>query len=104
MEAYKWYGFAIRKQRNQLEQFHPATRQATLEGICLPIMLTIFEIMCGTNLEGYSQHIMGAAKMLETRGPDRCKEKESQLIFRTVRTQMVYISHAFPSRTTSDLE
>ncbi|KAE9364830.1 hypothetical protein N431DRAFT_389168 [Stipitochalara longipes BDJ] len=92
VEAYKWYGFAIRKQRNQLEHFHPEARQPTLEGICLPIMLTIFEIMCGTNLTGYSQHIMGAAKMLETWGPEACQEKESQLIFRTVRTQMFSVS------------
>jgi hypothetical protein len=46
VEAYKWYGFAIKKQRSQLEQFHPEMRQPSLEQICLPIMLTIFEIIC----------------------------------------------------------
>lgn len=95
LEAYKWYGFAIRKQRNQLEHFHPEMRRPTLEGICLPILLTIFEIMCGTDLTGYSQHVMGAAKMLETWGPEACRQKESQLIFQTVRTQMVLITHPF---------
>jgi hypothetical protein len=93
VEAYKWYGFAIKKQRNQLERFLPETKQPSLESICLPIMLTIFEIMCGTNLTGYSQHVIGAAKVLETLGPETCRAKELQLIFRTVRTQMVRIIH-----------
>lgn len=99
VEAYKWYGFAIRKQRSQLEQFQPETKQPRLEQICLPIMLTIFEIICGTNLTPYSQHVMGAARMLEVLGPAAWKEKQWCLIFRTVRTQMVGTIRAFLDRT-----
>jgi hypothetical protein len=89
VEAYKWYGFAIRKQRTQLEHFHSEMMSPSLEQICLPIMLTIFEIICGTNLTPYSQHVMGAARMLEVLGPAACRAKQMSLIFKTVRTQMV---------------
>jgi hypothetical protein len=89
MEAYKWYGFGLRKQRSQLEHFHPETRKPSLEEICMPIMLAMFEIVCGTGLAPYFQHVMGAARMLEIRGPAACGRKELQSIFRTVRTQMV---------------
>jgi hypothetical protein len=98
VEAYKWYGFAIKKQRNHLEHFHPETRQPSLEQICLPIMLTVFEIICGTNLTPYSQHVMGAARMLEVLGPAACRGKQVQLIFKTVRTQMVSRSNTFLDR------
>jgi hypothetical protein len=89
MEAYKWYGFGLRKQRSQLQHFHPENRKPSMEEICLPIMLNLFEIICGTNLKPYFQHVMGAARMIEIRGPTACGSKELRMIFGTVRSQMV---------------
>jgi hypothetical protein len=104
MEAYKWYGFGLRKQRSQLEHFHPETRKPSLEEICMPIMLAMFEIVCGTGLTPYFQHVMGAARMLEIRGPAACGGKELQSIFRTVRAQMVCILPLSPENTDPDLD
>jgi hypothetical protein len=89
IEAYKWYGFGLRKQRSLLECFCPEKRQPILMEICMPIMLTTFESVCGTNLAAYFQHAVGAARMLEMMGPEACGSNELHSMFSTVRVQMV---------------
>lgn len=89
MEAYKWYGFGLRKQRSQLAHFNLESRKPTLEEICMPIMLNFFELVCGTNLTAYFHHLLGAARLIELQGPAACAGKELHGIFKTVRSQMV---------------
>lgn len=89
MEAYKWYGFGLSKQRNQLEVLRTGKeKMPSLEDICMPIMLTFFEVICGSNAAGYLHHVMGSARMLELRGPEACAGMELHMMFQTVRAQL----------------
>lgn len=92
MESYKWYGAGIAKQRKLLEELQCEKRAPTVEEICTPILLSFFEITCNTSPTGYFQHLMGAARLLEMRGPEDCSSGILHQLFLTIRIQLVRTS------------
>jgi hypothetical protein len=88
-ESYKWYGLGIAKQRKLLEELQHGQRAPTVEEICTPILLSFFEITCNTSPAGYFHHLMGAARLLEMRGPEECSSGILHQIFLTLRIQLV---------------
>jgi hypothetical protein len=89
MEGYKWYGSSLERQRRQLQLSSYRGTPPTAEEICMPIMLSFFEVICRTSPKTYFQHIVGAAKLLDIRGPEACKSGIFHQLFQTVRVQMV---------------
>jgi hypothetical protein len=89
IEGYKWYGLSLERQRRQLQLSSHRNTPPTVEEICMPIMLSFFEVICSTSPTAYFQHIIGAAKLLEGRGPEACKSGTFHQLFKTVRVQMV---------------
>ena len=92
MEAYRWYGSGIAKQRKILEELQIEKRVPTIEELCTPILLSFFEITCNTSPTGYFQHIMGAASFLEMRGPEACSSGTLHQLFLTLRIQLVRLN------------
>lgn len=89
VESYKWYGAGIEKQRKLLQELQRQKRVPTVEEICNPILLSFFEITCNTSATGYFQHLIGAARLLEMRGPEACSSGILQQVFLTLRIQLV---------------
>jgi hypothetical protein len=52
---------------------------------CAPIMMCHFEIMASSSPNGWVNHIMAAAKMIEIRGPEGCRLGLDHQLFLTVR-------------------
>lgn len=90
VESYKWYGAGIAQQRKLLEDLQREKRVPTVEEICTPILLSFFEITCNTSPTGYFQHLMGAARLLEMRGPEDCSSGILHQLFLTVRIQLIH--------------
>lgn len=90
VESYKWYGSGIAKQRKLLEELQHEQRAPTVEEICTPILLSFFEITCNTSPTGYFHHLMGAARLLEMRGPEECSSGILHQIFLTLRIQLIH--------------
>jgi len=88
-ESYRWYGDGLARQIQTLAIMQREQREPTIEEICAPLMLSFFEITCSTSPKGYFQHLMGAARMLEKHGPEKCSEGVLFALFQTLRLQMV---------------
>src|ERR1700735_3045555 len=67
VEGYKWYGSSLERQRQQIENSSHQNTLPAAEEICMPIMLSFFEVICSTSPTAYFQHIAGATKFLEIR-------------------------------------
>jgi len=89
MESYKWYGSALIDQRSELELMLEKRTLPDIEQLCTPILLSFFEIGCRTSQTAYSQHLMGAAKLLQAYGPERCQQTPMFELFQTLRLQLV---------------
>jgi hypothetical protein len=108
IEACKWYARGLVGQRSQISGLEAgltgsadpggaAVAEVNIpseEAICTSIMLGYFEISCSTTPLGWFQHIQGAARLLEMRGPQNCQIGIAHRMFRTVRLNMV---RRFPS-------
>jgi hypothetical protein len=90
-ESYWWYGDGLARQIQTLAIMQRERREPTIEEICAPLMLSFFEITCSTSPTAYFQHLMGAARMLEKHGPEKCSEGVLFAIFQTLRLQLVRI-------------
>jgi hypothetical protein len=90
-ESYWWYGDGLARQIQTLAIMQRERREPTIEEICAPLMLSFFEITCSTSPTAYFQHLMGAARMLEKHGPEKCGEGVLFAIFQTLRLQLVRI-------------
>lgn len=80
-EACKWYSRSLQGLRALLSHKCP---QLTERIICATVMLTHYENIAGT-YRGWLQHVQGAAVMIETRGPQSCRDGFLHQIFRHVR-------------------
>jgi hypothetical protein len=92
--AYRMYSRALESQRLSLEVNkigQSSTILPTAEMILAPLMLAHFELTTSTTPTGWLQHILGAGKMLELRGPENCCDGIIHLLFRTVRQTTVCI-------------
>lgn len=89
IEGYRWYDSSLKRQQRQLQISTCQNTPPTVEEICMPLMLSFFEIICSTSPTAYFQHIMEAARLLEVRGPEACKSGILHQLFQTVRIQMV---------------
>jgi len=98
-ESYKWYGVGIEKQRKILQALQSEKRLPTVEDICNAVLLSFFEIACSTSSAAYFQHIIGAARLVEMRGPEACSSGILQQLFTTLRIQLLHpaIIMRFPS-------
>ena len=92
VESYKWYAEGIEKQRKLLQELQRQKRLPTVEEICNPILLSFFEITCNTSMTGYFQHLTGAARLLEMRGPKDCASGILHHLLITLRIQLVRLS------------
>jgi hypothetical protein len=94
VKAFDWYGVGLQQQQRQLKQIIGPSRikPPSAELICMPIMLSFFEVLCSTSSLGYFQHLLGATTLLQIRGPEDCKRGFLHLLFRSLRIQMVNFS------------
>jgi hypothetical protein len=90
-ESYWWYGDGLARQIQTLAIMQREQREPTIEEICAPLMLSFFEITCSTSPTAYFQHLMGAARMLEKHGPEKCSEGVLFALYQTLRLQLVRI-------------
>jgi hypothetical protein len=90
-EAYRWYAKALESQRTFLRRSRTGHSKIvpTAEEMLTPIILTLFELVSSTTPTGWMDHIMGAAAMLEMRGPENCQTGLAHLVFRTIRPTIV---------------
>jgi hypothetical protein len=94
VEAFDWYSVGLQQQRRKLKQILGSSRiePPSAELICMPMMLSFFEVLCSTSSLGYFQHLIGATTLLQIRGPEDCKHGFLHLLFKSLRIQMVNIS------------
>ena len=90
-EAYKWYAKALESQRSLLLRSKTGHSKTvpTAEEMLSPVILTLFELVSSTTPTGWINHIMGAATMLQMRGPENCQTGLAHLLFRTIRPTIV---------------
>jgi hypothetical protein len=81
-EACRWYSMALQGLQSLLSQ---KTTQFTGNVICSTVMLTHFENLAGTSGGAWFQHVQGAAMMLETCGPEGCRDGFLHQLFRHLR-------------------
>jgi hypothetical protein len=89
MEAYKSYGAALLSQRKTLQDIFNGKREPTIEELCVPLLLSFFEISCCTSQTAYFQHLCGAGTLIELYGPEKCSEGILFEIFHALRLQLV---------------
>lgn len=87
-EANKWYIKALQGLRCLLSQ---QTGVFTGDIICSAVMLAHFETTAGTSGEAWLQHVLGAARMLESGGPASCRDGFLHQLFRHLRLLTVSI-------------
>jgi hypothetical protein len=88
-EACRWYSTALRGLQSLLSE---NTTQFTADVICATVMLTHFENLAGTSGDAWIQHVQGAAMMLETCGPEGCRDGFLHQLFRHLRLLTVSFS------------
>jgi hypothetical protein len=90
-EAYRWYAKALESQRNFIQGDTTALPKTipAAEEILSPIILALFELVSSTTPTGWLNHVMGAATMLQMRGPEGCQTGLAHLVFRAVRPVVV---------------
>jgi hypothetical protein len=81
-EACRWYSTALQGLQYLLS--HKATH-FTDDVICATVMLTHFENLAGTSDGAWFHHVQGAAMMLETCGPEGCRDGFLHQLFRHLR-------------------
>lgn len=101
MEAYKSYDAGLVSQRKSLQDIFNGKREPTIEELCIPLLMSFFEITCCTSQTAYFQHLCGAATLLEMYGPKKCSEGILFELFHALRLQFVsfivhFISISFP--------
>ncbi|KAH8593433.1 hypothetical protein B0O99DRAFT_213140 [Bisporella sp. PMI_857] len=89
-EAYRWYGAGISNQRKMLLDMNKNKREPSFEELCAPFLLAFFEVARCTSHSAYFHHLLGAANLLGTFGPERCKEGALFDLFLTMRLQLIY--------------
>ena len=92
-EACKWYMRALQGLRDLLSQ---ETSSFTGDVVCAVVMLTHFENLAITSTDGWFQHVQGAAMMLESGGPESCREGFLHRLFRHLR--LLVVSKTQPRR------
>lgn len=89
MEAYKSYGASLLNQRKYLCSIFNGTRKPTIEELCIPLLMSYFEIICCTSPTAYFQHLCGAGSLLGIYGPEKCSEGILFELFHALRLQLV---------------
>lgn len=100
-EAYKWYTTSLQDLRSLLEQRGRTVESGILlsdNAICAAVMLIHFETVAGSSPGAWIQHVEGAAKMLETRGPMHCRIGFLHQLFRHLRLLTVSSNRPLGSR------
>lgn len=93
-EAYRCYGAALKRQRAIISEFDSTSRKPTIDEICAPIILSFFEIACGSSYSAQFNHLQGAAELLARHSPSECREGVFSSLFQTLRILMVCHSFA----------
>ncbi|KAJ5620689.1 hypothetical protein N7510_004673 [Penicillium lagena] len=81
-EACKWYMRALQGLQGVLSR---NASPFTGDVICAAVMLTHFETLAGTSDRAWYQHVQGASMMLETGGPESCRDGFLHQLFRHLR-------------------
>jgi len=90
-EGYRWYGMGLQDQTSQLVTFN---KNQSLEDIsdakiCGTMLLSFFEMTCGTTSTAWKHHICASARFIELRGAETFKSSLPHELFRAVRLAMV---------------
>jgi hypothetical protein len=66
-------------------------KEITVHMVSTSVLLSIFEAMHTTTASAYSEHLNGAAKMIEVAGPEQCMQGVLCQIYFHIRTQLVFV-------------
>jgi hypothetical protein len=91
VEGYKYYSMCLQSQQKKLLQDAIRTQPVvpSAADICVSLLMSYYESVARTSISGCSEHLCGAAKMLEMRGPGRCQTEFARQIFRSISLAMV---------------
>jgi Fungal specific transcription factor domain len=98
IEAYRWYGTALRSLRRIVQKYGTMSNSQsnpllTDSLVCAPILLFCFQVMIGSALHTWMPHLTAANCLLWMQGFEKCRKGLSRRFFLAVRLLTVRISY-----------
>lgn len=88
LDSWRWYGVSLNAQRRSIEGLKDG--EIPEEGeVLVPLILSLYEVYCGTTTQGAMIHLQAAAKMMVMRGPSNCRTGAVWPLFKGVRNAEV---------------
>lgn len=95
-EADQWYGLTLHEHRVCVERYlrkNTISSQIPTEAeMSVSMMLMYYELIRPTNPNNWLRHLCGLVQLTQLRGPDNCQSGMSHLLFRAIRSLMVFTS------------
>jgi hypothetical protein len=84
VDSWRWYSVSLNAQRMSIANLK--SDEIPEEGeVLVPLILTLYEVYCGTSASGAMIHLGAAAKMMNMRGPANCKTGAIWPLFKGIR-------------------
>lgn len=88
LDSWRWYSVSLNAQRRSIEGLKGG--EIPEEGeVLVPLILSLYEVYCGTTAKGAMIHLQAAAKMMVMRGPSNCRTGAVWPLFKGVRNAEV---------------
>lgn len=89
-ESCRWYARGLRAQQEYLDDLRRGAESGpSVESVASSVLFSYFEMITSASSSGWIQHYTGASALLEQMGPLACQDGIINVLFRTVRANMV---------------
>ncbi|KAH7381479.1 hypothetical protein DE146DRAFT_681955 [Phaeosphaeria sp. MPI-PUGE-AT-0046c] len=94
LDSWRWYSVSLNAQRMSIAKLKDD--EIPEEGeVLVPLIMSLYEVYCGTTTKGAMIHMQAAAKMMVLRGPSNCRTGAVWPIFKGVRNAEAHRSIIF---------
>jgi hypothetical protein len=88
VDSWRWYSVSLSAQRSSLAKLKEG--EIPEEGeVLVPLILSLYELYCGSTASGSMIHLTAAARILNLRGPSNCKTGAIWPLFKGIRNAEV---------------